>query len=157
MIFVTLGTQDKEFKRLLENVEQLIDKGIIKEKVIAQIGCTKFSSNKMKLIDYLNKDDMLKYMSDCDYIICHGGVGTIFDSLNLNKKIIAVARLKKYKEHVNDHQLQIIENFNAKGYIIGTKGVEEIESALEKVESFEQKKYESNNKEFVKKLENSIM
>ena len=32
--------------------------------------------------------------------------------LNKNKKVIAVPRLEKYGEHVNDHQLQIIENFD---------------------------------------------
>ena len=41
LIFVTLGTQDKEFKRLLDAVEKLE----IKEKIIAQIGNTKFKNS----------------------------------------------------------------------------------------------------------------
>ena len=62
-------------------------------------------------------------MSKASFIITHGGVGSIISSLKLNKKVIAVPRLSKYNEHVNDHQLQIIEDFDKQGYIIGTKNV----------------------------------
>ena len=54
MVFVTLGKQDKEFPRLLEEVEKLIDKGVINGEVVAQIGSTSYSSNKIKTIDYIN-------------------------------------------------------------------------------------------------------
>ena len=147
MILVSLGTQDKEFPRLLKLVEDLIDKGIIKDEVIAQIGQTKYESNKMKLVKFLNKDELLKYIKESKYIITHGGVGTILDSLSLNKKVIAVARLKKYKEHVNDHQLEIIEEFSKEGYIID--GSNNLEEAISKINSFTPKKYKSNNDNFV--------
>ena len=50
MIFVTCGTQDKEFKRLFLEVEKLIDKNIIKGEVIAQVGSTNFTSKKMNIL-----------------------------------------------------------------------------------------------------------
>ncbi len=154
MIFVTLGTQDKEFKRLLIEVDKLIDKKIIKEEVIAQIGCTKYESSNMKLIDFIDRDDVLKYIKKSNYVICHGGVGTILDSLNLNKKVIAVARLKKYGEHVNDHQLEIIEEFEKCGYIIN--GSNDLESAISKLADFKPKKYTSNNNNFIKLITDFI-
>ena len=154
MIFVTLGTQDKEFPRLLNMVEELIDKGIIKEEVIAQIGSTKYSSKKMKLIDYMSKDEVLNYIKKSQFIITHGGVGTIIDSLNLNKKVIAVARLKKYKEHVNDHQLEIIEEFAKDGFIIN--GNNNLEDAISKLNDFKPKKYKSNNDNFTKLIADFI-
>ena len=43
MIFVTLGTQDKHFPRLLEAVEKLN----INEKIIAQTGSTDYKSDKI--------------------------------------------------------------------------------------------------------------
>lgn len=154
MIFVTLGTQDKEFPRLLNMVEELIDKGIIKEEVIAQIGSTKYSSKKMKLIDYMSKDEVLNYIKKAQFIITHGGVGTIIDSLNLNKKVIAVARLKKYKEHVNDHQLEIIEEFAKDGFIIN--GNDNLEEAISRLNNFKPKKYKSNNDNFTKLIADFI-
>ena len=57
MIFVTLGTQDKSFKRLLENIDKEIEKGTIKDKVIVQAGYTKYNSKNMCIFDLLDKDD----------------------------------------------------------------------------------------------------
>ena len=45
MIFVTLGTQDKQFKRLLEAVDKLD----INDKIIAQTGSTEFKSDKVEI------------------------------------------------------------------------------------------------------------
>lgn len=161
MIFVTVGTQDKQFKRLLEEVERLIRNGKITDTVVAQIGNTKFKTDLdgkyLHLIEFTTQREIEALLENADFIITHGGVATIIEGLNMNKKIIAVPRLKKYKEHVNDHQLQIIENFNKSGYIIGTKGVEELEEALERVEDFVPKKYNSNNEKFVERLVNCII
>lgn len=161
MIFVTVGTQDKQFKRLLEEVERLIKNGKILDTVVAQIGNTKFTtdldSKYMHLIEFTTPREVEALIQNAELIITHGGVATIIEGLNMGKKIIAVPRLKKYKEHVNDHQLQIIENFNNSGFIIGTTGVEGIEEALEKVQDFVPKTYVSNNEKFVEKLENCII
>lgn len=161
MVFVTVGTQDKQFKRLLEEVERLIKNGKITDTVVAQIGNTKFKtdldSKFMHLIEFTTQREMEALIENAEFIITHGGVATIIEGLNMNKKVIAVPRLKKYKEHVNDHQMQIIENFNDNGYIIGTRGVEELENALEKVETFVPKIYNSNNEKFVERLVNNII
>ena len=153
MVLVTLGTQDKEFPRLLEEVEKLIDKGIITEEVVAQIGSTNYSSDKMKLIDYLSRNELLTFIKNSEYIITHGGVGTIIDSLNLGKKVIAVPRLKEYKEHVNDHQLEIVNEFSKLGYILDGSNLEQ---AIFKLDNFIPNKYESNNQNFVKLIDDFI-
>ncbi|MBE6158528.1 MAG: exopolysaccharide biosynthesis protein [Firmicutes bacterium] len=154
MIYVSLGTQDKKFPRLLQEVDKLIDKGIIKDEVVAQIGQTEYESKNMKLYDYLSKEDVLKYMNESRFIICHGGVGTILDALKLNKKVIAVARLKLYKEHVNDHQLQIIREYTKLGYILD--GTYDLEKAIFDVNEFIPNRYVSNNENFIKQLEDYI-
>lgn len=154
MVYVSLGTQDKKFPRLLQEVDKMIEKGIIKDEVIAQIGQTKYESKNMKLYDYLSKEDVLKYMKESRFIITHGGVGTILDALKLNKKVIAVARLKLYKEHVNDHQLQIIKEFTKLGYILD--GTYDLEKALFDVNEFIPNQYVSNNENFVNLIEEYI-
>lgn len=72
------------------------------------------------------------------------------------KKVIAVPRLAKYKEHVNDHQKEIVELFNEKGYIIGITEVEQLEQALENIKSFKPKQYIRNNKKMLKIIEDFI-
>jgi UDP-N-acetylglucosamine transferase subunit ALG13 len=156
MIFVTLGTQDKEFKRLLEAVDDQIEKGNIKEEVVAQIGCTKYTSNNMKLYDYLDQDDFNKYLKKCSLLITHGGVGSILSALKINKTVIAAPRLKKYKEHVNDHQTQIIESFSKEKYILGLMDFDKFPSVLEKAKTFKPKKFASNTDNLIEHIENYI-
>ena len=145
MILVTLGTQDKTFVRLLDEIDKLINKGIIKDKVIVQAGFTKYSSDNMEIFDLIPQDEFNNLMSKADLVITHGGVGNIISALEKNKKVIAVPRLAKYKEHINDHQTQIIAKFNALGYIIGLQDVDELENAFKKVKKFKPQKFVHDN------------
>ena len=156
MILVTLGTQDNSFERLLKKIECLIKTGIIQEKVIVQAGNTKFESEKMKIIDFVSQKELEEYINKASYIITHGGVGSITEALRQNKKIIAVPRKKEYKEHVNNHQMQIVENFNKQGYIIGNQDVEELEKAVKMIPNFKPNKYKTNTQNIIKIIENFI-
>ena len=156
MIFVILGTQDKEFTRLLKQVEKEIKKGNIKDKVIVQAGSTKYKSEYMEILDYISMNEFKNYIKKSDYIITHGGVGTILDALLLDKKIIAVPRLSKYKEHENDHQVQIIEEFSNMGYIIDGSRLNKLDESIDKLNTFIPKSYKSNNKNMINLIENYI-
>lgn len=155
MIFITLGTQDKPFNRLLEEVNNQIIKGNITDKVIVQAGCTKFKSSNMEIIDLIDIDTFNEYIKKSDLIITHGGVGTILDGLKFNKKIIAIPRLSKYNEAINDHQKQICDEFNSKGYIL-FDDLENLDKLLAKIKDFEPKKYISNNQKFNELLDSFI-
>lgn len=156
MIFVTLGTQDKSFVRLLEAIQKQIDLGNIKQKVVVQAGYTKFQSDNMEIFDLVSMEDFNKYMDECDLLITHGGVGCILDGLKRNKKIIATARLKEYGEHTNDHQLQIIETFENNGYVLKLEDFDKLDEVLEKAKKFKPNKFISNNEKFVNEIKNYI-
>ena len=143
MILVTLGTQDKEFKRLLDIIEDAIENDIIKEEVIVQAGSTKYDSKNMKIFDVIPMNEFDKLMKKCDILITHGGVGSIITGLKNNKKIIAMSRLKIYKESANDHQLQIIDNFSKEGYLLKLDN-NNIAEVLNKAKHFKPKKFISN-------------
>ncbi len=145
MILVTLGTQDKNFVRLLEKIDQLINNGLIKDKVIVQAGFTKYNSENMEIFDLISQDEFNDLMDKADIIITHGGVGNIISALEKNKKVIAVPRLAKYGEHINDHQTQIIAKFNALGYIIGLQDVDELDDAVKQIKKFKPKKFVHDN------------
>lgn len=155
MIFITVGSQ-LTFDRLLKAVDKEIEAGNIKDQVIVQSGKTKFKSKNMKIIKFLELDEFDKYIKDADLIISHGGVGSIIDALKYNKTVIATPRLKKYKEALNDHQIQIIENFGIEGYIIPLLDLTELNLAIEKVKTFKPKKYKSNTNKMVKLIEDFI-
>ena len=158
MIFVMLGTQNNSFQRLLEEVDKLISKHIIKEEVVVQAGYTQYQPKceKMKIIDFMPREELDTYEQNANFIITHGGVGSIITSLEKGKKVIAVPRLHQYGEHVNNHQTEIVEKFNQGGNIIGLQTVEELEEAIKKVQDFEPKPYVENNKKMLEIIENFI-
>lgn len=156
MILVTLGTQDKKFTRLLEKIDELIDKKIITDKVVVQAGYSAdYKSSNMKIFDLISKEEFDKLISECNVLITHGGVGAILTGLKYNKKVIAIPRLKKYKEHVNDHQIQIVKNFNEEGLIIGSF-VDDLENNYLKINKFNPKKFKSNKDNMLKLVQELI-
>ena len=156
MILVLLGTQHNEFKRLLSEVEDCIENGFIEQKVVAQAGFTKYKTDKMEIFDMISKEVLDNLVEEADVIITHGGVGSITMALKKHKKVIAVPRLQEFNEHVNDHQRQIIEIFDKKGYLIGIQNVEDLPEALKQVDSFSQQEYKGNNKKMIDLIENFI-
>ena len=157
MILVTLGTQDKKFYRILRELDRLIEAGKIKDKVVVQAGdSADYESKNMEIFDLIPMDDFNKLMNKCDLLITHGGVGSIIDGLKRNKKIIAIARLSKYNEHHNDHQLQIVENFSNSGYILNLRDISHLEKMIEKAKTFKPKKYVSNTDNMVKLVDDLI-
>lgn len=156
MILVTLGTQDKPFTRLLEAIEEQIDNGNIKEEVIVQAGNTSFKSEKMKIYKLLPMDEFDKLIKECDILITHGGEGCIITGLKEGKKVIAAARLKKYGEHTNDHQTQIIENFVESGHILELRNFKKLDEVLQEAYSFKPKPFISNTHNMINLVRNCI-
>ncbi len=136
MILVVLGTNDKPFTRLLKAVEDAVLSGDIKDEVVVQAGFTRYESSCMKIIDYIDQEAFAQALADADILITHGGVGTIMTGLRQGKKILAAARLKQYGEHVNDHQIQLLEAFESKGYLIYMKDLSDIRPYLKAAETF---------------------
>lgn len=156
MILVLLGTQNNSFHRLLEEVEKCINKNILNDEVVVQGGYTKYSSNKMKILDFIPSNQFNDLLNKANLIITHGGVGSITSAIKMGKKVIAVPRLKKFSEHVNDHQIQIVEAFNKSGYLKGLFNIEDLENTIKNIDSFTPNKYISNTENFLKIITNYI-
>ena len=156
MILVTLGTQDKSFKRLLDTIQKEIDNGNIKDKVIVQAGCTKYESKDMEIFDLIDRDKFSDLIKECDLLITHGGVGSILTGLKNNKKVIAAPRLKEYGEHTNNHQLEIIEKFSDSGLILPLYDFDNLGKALKNISKFKPKKYKSNTENMINLIEEYI-
>ena len=156
MILVLLGTQNNSFHRLLEEIQKNIDNGNIKEEVVVQKGYTKFESKDMTIYDELPIEKFNELIEKADLVITHGGVGSIISSITREKKVIAVPRLKKYNEHVNDHQLDIIQTFDEMGYIIGIQEVQQLGEAIKKVKEFKPKEYIKNTGNIIMIIEDFV-
>ena len=116
MIFITLGSQKFQFNRLLKKIDNLIEIGIIQEEVFAQIGYSNYKPKNYSYNEFMDRDKFANMMKKSDIVITHGGTGAIITAVKAGKKVIAVPRLKKYGEHVDDHQVQLLKEFIAACY-----------------------------------------
>lgn len=153
MVLVMVGTQKQQFVRLFNMVEN--SKVLENEEIIAQIGNTKFSSNKIKCFSFIENEELQKYINEADLIICHAGVGTIFEALHQNKKIIAVPRLPEFKEHVDAHQLEICDALEKEGYILVCNKDDDFDKIVEKSKKYKFKKYKRDDS-YLEILKNEI-
>ena len=145
MVLITVGTQKQEFNRMFELVRK--SKELKKEELIVQRGYTKCNNSKrIKAFDFIPLEQMEEYISKADIIISHGGVGTIFSAIKRGKKVIAIPRLEKYGEHINDHQIEICEELEKEGYILYYKdGIDDLDKLINKLKTTQFKKYSSDN------------
>ena len=110
----------------------------------------------MKIFDFMPIDDFNELYSKADLIITHAGESSIIMGLEQGKKVIAAARLAKYGEHVNDHQLQILDSFVQEGFILPLDDFDKLNEVIEQIKKFTPKEYKSNNKNFIDLLEKEI-
>ena len=152
MILVTLGTQKQQFTRLLDYIEE----SSINDEIIVQAGYTEYRSSKMKIFDFIDYDEMNKYLDNADLIITHAGTGSIVSALQKNKKVIACARKSEYQEHVDNHQEEIVSVFYEEGYILKIDDSINLDEIMKNINKFKSKKFVSNTNNFKKKLKKEI-
>ena len=156
MIFVTLGSQKFQFNRLLKELDSLVKDSKIKEEIFAQIGYSDYKPQNYKYKDFVDRDQFKDIMSKSDIVITHGGTGAIITAVKQEKKVIAMPRLAKYGEHVDDHQIQIVKEFEDSGIIKAVYDIEDLEKALISINSEHFKKYKSNTQTIIKDIEEYI-
>lgn len=156
MIFVTLGSQKFQFNRLLKTVDDLIEKGILQDEVFAQVGYSDYQPKHFQYKQFLDRKAFSEYEATADIVITHGGTGAIIGAVKKGKKVIAVPRLTKYGEHVDNHQLQLIVQFKNQNLICGLDDCTELESGLEYVKEHQFASYKSNTHAIISSIENFI-
>lgn len=172
MIFVSLGTQDKPFNRIIDYILKLKEE--IKElediEIVFQIGQTKLSEEEKSKIEKLNEkiknkedknitvfnmlkpEEMKKYIINSSIVITHAGVGTIMECIENNKDIIVLPRKEENGEHVNNHQEEIAYEMEKNGLLYKVDTYEKMkEIVIELIKNSnnkKEKKYISNNEKF---------
>lgn len=137
MILVLCGTQKQNFSRMIREVEGLADD----YEIIVQAGYSQYTSNKMEFFDFIDAEKIKKLYEKADYIMTHAGAGSMFQAIKSEKKTIAFPRLKKYDEHVDDHQLQLAAKLQEKGYLLTFNDGDDFVNTFNKLKTFKPKPY----------------
>lgn len=117
MIFVCVGSRDYQFNRLLKALDELVAEGKIDDEIVAQTGLSEYEPKHYTWYRYLDQDVFKDYQRKADLIISHGGTGALVGALKLGKQVIAVPRLARYGEHIDDHQTQVCGALSEEGYL----------------------------------------
>ena len=149
MIFVTLGSQKFPFNRLLQAVDNLIEQGVIQEEVFAQTGYSEYQPVHFPFQAFLDRETFAEKEASCDILITHGGEGAIIGAVKQGKKVIAVPRLARYGEHVDDHQIQLIGQFKEQNLICGLNDCSELADGLTFVKTHTFDPYQSHTQAIV--------
>lgn len=157
MIFVTVGTHEQPFNRLIRKVDELKRDGAIKEEVIMQTGFSTYEPKYCKWSKLIPYQQMLKNVEDAHIVITHGGPASFIMPLQIGKTPIVVPRQRQYNEHVNDHQVEFVRNVARRmGTVIL---VEDIDKLGEEIKNYNQTVgsirhgISSNNEKFNRDLE----
>lgn len=159
-IFVTVGTHEQPFNRLIQKVDELKRDGVIKDDVIIQTGFSTYKPKYCQWSKLISYQQMVKNVADARIVITHGGPASFIMPLQIGKTPIVVPRQHQYNEHVNDHQVEFARNVAQRmGTIIP---VEDINTLGDIITNYDQivagmgHGMNSNNKRFNEGLEHIV-
>lgn len=159
MIFVTVGTHEQPFNRLIQKVDDLKREGVIREDVIMQTGFSTYEPKYCTCSKLYPYSDMQQMVQNARIVITHGGPSSFIMPLQIGKIPIVVPRQKDFNEHVNNHQLEFAEAVKERyGNIIVVENIEDLGNVITNYESviadMEDKAAAlGNNTKFVSELE----
>ncbi|WP_367378406.1 glycosyltransferase [Enterococcus gilvus] len=153
MIFVTVGTHEQQFNRLIRSIDELS----LNEKVVIQTGYSNYIPQNVEWKKFYDYDEMNELISKSDICITHGGPATFMNVLEKGKIPIVVPRQKKYGEHVNNHQLSFAKRIVLQGYkLLVVEDTKKLKYYIETARADDAKPTFSNNEKFNELLINEI-
>jgi UDP-N-acetylglucosamine transferase subunit ALG13 len=114
LILVVCGTQKHNFSRLINYSIKMLR---FDENIVVQAGWTEYKDDRLNIHQFLPYRELDKLYDEADIILTHGGTASIISGLEKNKSVIIVPRLKKFNEHIDDHQLEISKKLYELGYV----------------------------------------
>ena len=160
MIFVTVGTHEQPFNRLVQTIDELKRDGVITDNVIMQTGFSTYEPKYCQWDKLIPYGQMIKNVENDRIVITHGGPASFIMPLQLGKTPIVVPRQHQFNEHVNDHQVEFARNVAERmGTIITIEDISKLRDVIENYNQIvENMKHgmNSNNQKFCEELEKII-
>jgi UDP-N-acetylglucosamine transferase subunit ALG13 len=121
-VVVTLGQQPKYlFPRLLHRLMSIIPASA---DVLWQVGETRIDPMPPKARRDLPPAELDQAMRDADVVIAHAGVGSALGAMQAGQRAICVPRRRRYREQVDDHQVELARELDARGFVIAREADE---------------------------------
>lgn len=150
MIFVTVGTHEQPFNRLIEEIDKLKENNVIQDDIIIQRGYSTYLPKNCQCYDFLQYDKMEQIQKEAKLIITHGGPSSFIYPISIGKIPIVVPRQKKYAEHINDHQLIFCQELVKRNFpIVCIENINELKNIILNYKYDVSVDFKSNNEKFI--------
>jgi UDP-N-acetylglucosamine--N-acetylmuramyl-(pentapeptide) pyrophosphoryl-undecaprenol N-acetylglucosamine transferase len=116
--FVTVGTHNQQFNRLLAMVDVAVGAGVLPTPVVAQGGSSTYRPRNYELRDWLSPEEVEAVLEDTQYVVSHGGSGLVSAALRTGHRPLVLPRLAVHHEHFDDHQTQIVGKLDELGLVV---------------------------------------
>lgn len=127
MIYVTVGTMFMDFSRLITKMDAIARS--TGEKVVIQCGLSATVPLNCDHFDFKGHEEIMNLQRAARLVVSHAGIGAVMDALRAGRPLVVVPRLKRFGEHMNDHQLELAEVIAKRGWGRMVLDVEELEDA----------------------------
>lgn len=160
LIFVTVGTHEQQFDRLIKCIDELKGKGTIEDEVFIQVGFSSYKPIYCKWSKIISYKEMVSNVKNARIVITHGGPASFIMPLQIGKIPIVVPRQHSFDEHVNDHQVDFSKAVALRmGTIIPIYDLQKLEEVLINYDDIivsMPSGLNSNNAEFNKRLDKIV-
>ena len=123
MIFVTVGTA--HFDPLIRKVDELVKDGIIKERVVGQIGRGQYIPKNFRYFRFIRS--LKSAYENSEIIISTGGAGTTMECVTQGYKLVVVEN----KTLMEGHQAQLLEEMSRRGHLVWCKDIDDLPNSIE--------------------------
>jgi UDP-N-acetylglucosamine--N-acetylmuramyl-(pentapeptide) pyrophosphoryl-undecaprenol N-acetylglucosamine transferase len=120
--FVALGTHVQAFDRLLETVDEAVGNGLLPSPATGQAGVSAYAAENIALQPFMPPQEIAEAIGRARYVVCHAGCGIVATALREGKRPLVMPRLRKHGEHVDDHQLQIVQKLAEMDLVVALDG-----------------------------------
>ena len=130
-VFVTVGTDHHIFTRLLDWIGQWALQHP-DATVVVQHGTGTLPAG-CEGSEFLTMDEMREQISSADAVVCSSGPGAVMDARELGRLPIAVPRLARFGEHVDDHQVTFAQHLDRQGIARSAHDADQLAALLDEV------------------------
>ena len=151
MIFLTVGSLFS-FDRFVKAIDEAVGEGLILDEVFSQIGPDAYKPRNMDYVEFLDKEAFDKRINNATCLLSHAGMGSITMALEHQKPLLVMPRMKKYKEHVNDHQVGTAKKFEQLGHVLVAYEAADLPEKMKQLKSFVPRKREAQPQAVAKRI-----
>jgi len=135
MIFLTVGAQSS-FDRLVRAVDDFFDTHDLNDEVFAQIGNSGYKPRNFDAVASLDATTFDRRFGQASAIVSHAGMEKITLACEHGKPLLAMPRLKRLGEIVDDHEAALADEFEALGHILVAHSARDLTAKLTRLKSF---------------------